>query len=117
MKLQFKSTAESLPKHGEYIVYIKLSRSPFYSPTPMFEYAECEWSWRSEDEGFCGHTPDCTLANPPEDYPFLNIQNRNGDTLWSNHTNKYNPDIEHVWWMSQEDFDNAYIDAEHVVVI
>jgi hypothetical protein len=117
MKLQFKSTAESLPKHGEYIVYIKLSRESFYSPTPMFDYAGCVWTWRSEDEGFCGHTTDCTLANPPEDYPFLNIQNRNGDTLWSNHTNKYNPDIEHVWWMSQEDFDNAFIDAEHEVVI
>lgn len=117
MKLQFKSTAESLPEHGEYIVYIKLSRELFHSLTPMFEYAECEWAWRSDDEEFCGHTPDCTLATPPEDYPFLNIQNQNGDTVWSNHTNKHNRDIEHVWWMSQEDFDNAYIDAEHVVVI
>ena len=117
MKLQFKSTLESLPKHGEYIVYIKLSRESFYSPTPMFEYAECEWSWRSEDEGFCGHDPDCTLANPPEDYPFLNIQNQNGDTLWTNFTYKDNPNIEHVWWMSQEDFDNAFIDADHGVLI
>jgi hypothetical protein len=117
MKLQFKSTLESLPEHGEFIVYFKLEESHYHSPTPMVEYAKCEWSWEDGDGGSCGHTSDCTLANPPEDYPLLTILDEEGYTVWTNCTNKHNPDIEHVWWMSQTDFDNTFNDAEHVVVI
>jgi hypothetical protein len=113
MKLEFKSTKQSLPKDGEYILCIKTDRSLFYEDSPLPEFYQCEWSW-SDGEGcqLC-HSEEYSLENPPEGYPYLLILNGDGYSIWTNETNPGNPEIEHIWWMSQKEFDTVWKNSKH----
>jgi len=113
MKLQFNSTKQNLPKDNQYILCIKIDRSMYYADTPLPEFYKCEWSWSDGDGSQLCHSEEYTLENPPEDYPFLLILDGQGHTIWTNETNKWNPEIEHVWWISQKEFDNIWKNSKH----
>jgi hypothetical protein len=113
MKLEFKSTKDVLPKDGDYILCIKTDRSMYCEDSPLPEFYQCEWSWFDGDGGQLLHSDEYSLENPPEDYPFLLILNGDGFVIWTNETNKNNPNIEHVWWMSQKEFNTVWSFAKH----
>ena len=113
MKLNFTSTKEKLPQHGEYILYIKTDRSLYHEDTPEPIFARCEWQWDDSDGSALCHDEEFSIENPPEDYPFLNIINGEGYTIWSNMTNKNNPEIENIWWMTQKEFNAVWKNAKH----
>ena len=113
MNIKFKSTKQELPKHKQYILYIKRERSHLYKDTPMPTFAKCEWSW--DDGSGCQlcHNKKYTMENPPKDYQYLTILDEEGDIIWTNETNKYNPEIEHFWWIYQKEFDKIWKKSKH----
>lgn len=113
MKLEFKSTKDTLPKDGEHILCLKRDRSMYYEDSPLPEFYKCEWSWSDGDGGQSYHSEEYTLDNPPEDFPFLLILNGEGHTIWTNETNKWNPDIDQVWWINQTEFDTIWKNSKH----
>ncbi len=113
MNIQFKSTKQSIPKDKEYILCIKIDRSLYYTDTPLPEFYKCEWSWHDGDGSQMSHFEEYTLENPPEDYPFLVILNGEGHTIWTNETNKWNSEIEHIWWIGQKEFDDIWKNSKH----
>jgi hypothetical protein len=113
MNLTFKSTKDYLPDDEEFILCIKTDRSMYYEDSPLPEFYQCEWSWSDGDGGQAFHSEEYTLENPPEDFPFLLILDGQGHTIWTNEVNKNNPDIEHVWWMSQKEFNSIWKNAKH----
>lgn len=113
MNLTFKSTKQELPKDGEYILYIKNDKSMYYRDTPMPTFSECEWCWSDGDGSQSTHDEEYSLKNPPEDYPFLLILDGDGYIIWTNETNKWNPEIDHIWWIGQTEFDKIWNDSTH----
>lgn len=108
MNLKFKSTKEQLPKDGEYIFYIKNDRSLYYEDSPIPTFAKCEWTWEDGEGSQLSHDNYANLDNPPEDYPYLTILDAEGFSIWTNYTNKNNPEIEHFWWMPQKELTSEW---------
>jgi hypothetical protein len=113
MKLEFISTKQRLPKDQEYILCIKTDRSMYHADSPSPEFYKCEWSWSDGDGGQLIHNKKYTLENPPKEYPFLLILDGEGYVFWTNETNKWNPEIEHTWWISQKEFDKVWKNSKH----
>jgi len=113
MNIKFKSTKQSLPPNQQYILCIKIDRSLYHSDTPTPEFYKCEWSWSDGDGGQLYHSEEYSLENPPEEYPFLLILDGEGHTIWTNETNKWNPEIEHIWWIEQKEFNNIWQNSNH----
>lgn len=113
MNIQFKSTKQELPKHGQYILYIKREQSMFYKDSPLPTFAKCEWSWHDGDGTQICHDNKYSVEKPPEEYPFLLILDGEGYTIWTNETSKYDPEIKHFWWIDQKEFDKIWEKSQH----
>ena len=113
MNIKFKSTKDELPQHEQYILAIKTERSSYHQDTPTPEFYKCEWSWYDDDGGQLIHSDEYTIENPPEGYPFLLILDGEGYTIWTNSVNKWNPVVEHIWWISQKEFNYIWSNSIH----
>ena len=112
MILKFKSTTNELPKDGDFILYIKRDSQICYEDSPIPTFAQCEYSWDDGDGCSCSD-PLITLENRSKDYPYLQILDKDYYVIWTDMTNPGNPEIEHFWWMYQEEFDKIWKETQH----
>lgn len=112
MILKFKSTINELPPDGAFILYINRLSNLGYEDSPQPKFAECEWGWDDGDGCSCSD-PSITLENRSEDYPYLQILDKERHVIWTDMMNPGNPESEHFWWMYQEEFDNNWKNTKH----